>query len=142
MIEHEGKNCSDRDELPASGGGNAGTAALEFGAKKVSVRDVSDARKQLASGAVPDALQLAAVEDLALFDNSFFEISNREARAMCPEARLSLTHAAKAILDAGYARSRHFGEASAVSLFRRAIPTISWERRSGTALPLPEIFRR
>ena len=31
MIEHEGKNCSDRDELPASGGGNAGTAALEFG---------------------------------------------------------------------------------------------------------------
>ena len=39
--------------------------------KKVSVRDVSDARKQLASGAVPDALQLAAVEDLALFDNSF-----------------------------------------------------------------------
>ena len=82
--------------------------------KKVSVRDVSDARKQLASGAVPDALQLAAVEDLALFDNSFFEISNREARAMCPEARLSLTHAAKAILDAGYALSAFRGSVCGV----------------------------
>lgn len=82
--------------------------------KKVSVRDVSDARKQLANGAVPDALQLAAVEDLALFDNSFFEISNREARAMCPEARLSLTHAAKAILDAGYALSAFRGSVCGV----------------------------
>ena len=82
--------------------------------KKVSVRDVSDARKQLANGAVPDALQLTAVEDLALFDNSFFEISNREARAMCPEARLSLTHAAKAILDAGYALSAFRGSVCGV----------------------------
>lgn len=42
------------------------------------------------------------IKDIDKFDNEFFDITNREARLMSPEQRLSLEMVAEAIQDAGY----------------------------------------
>ena len=70
--------------------------------KKVSVSEIDDRRFKYVNNPSTDKFRLGYIENIDLFDNSFFDISNREARAMCPEMRLSLTCAAGAIIDAGY----------------------------------------
>ncbi len=42
------------------------------------------------------------IEDVDMFDNEFFGITNREARLMSPEQRMSMELVADAIYDAGY----------------------------------------
>ena len=42
------------------------------------------------------------IENIDQFDNDFFDITNREARLMSPEQRMSLELVAETILDAGY----------------------------------------
>ncbi|HNZ99583.1 beta-ketoacyl synthase N-terminal-like domain-containing protein [Ruminococcus sp.] len=70
--------------------------------KKSAVRELDGTRTRFVNDPVTEKQSLAFLDDIDVFDNSFFDISNREARNMCPEMRLSLTCAAGAVLDAGY----------------------------------------
>ncbi len=70
--------------------------------KKVSMHKVSNERNSLFRVYGTENGKISQLKDIDLFDNHFFGISNKEAKAMSPEMRLSLENAAMAIMDAGY----------------------------------------
>ena len=80
-----------------------------------SVRKVPESRRKLHQ-ADPEKNYIEAgyLEGIDMFDNRFFGISDYEAAAMCPEQRISLELAAKAIEDAGYSLSSFRGKNCAV----------------------------
>ena len=82
---------------------------------KDSVREVPESRRKLHQ-ADPNTnfIEAGYLEGIDMFDNKFFGISDYEADAMCPEQRMSLELAAKAIEDAGYSLSSFRGKNCAV----------------------------
>ncbi len=70
--------------------------------KKSMIRSLDDSRMRFVSEPEGKERRHGFIEDIDAFDNSFFSVSNHEARMMSPEMRLSLTCAAGAVLDAGY----------------------------------------
>lgn len=71
--------------------------------KKNSIRCIDSERKKLL-GTDKD-FDMAFLSRIDEFDNDFFGISNREAKSMSPQMRISLEQAAKAVWDAGYSLS-------------------------------------
>lgn len=57
-----------------------------------------------------DYQEVGFLKDIDLFDNHFFNISNKEAEKLSPEQRISLELACKAILDAGYSLKNFSGK--------------------------------
>lgn len=70
--------------------------------RKNSMRELSEERKKLLGYDDEVSYYLAEIKGIDEFDNEYFGISNREAKAMFPEMRLSMEQAVKAIWDAGY----------------------------------------
>ncbi|MBR6243476.1 MAG: hypothetical protein IKQ90_08280 [Ruminococcus sp.] len=75
------------------------------------VRKVPESRFRL-HGLDPqkEYIESGYLENIEMFDNKFFNISDYESKVMSPEQRLSLELSAKAIEDAGYALSRFRGK--------------------------------
>lgn len=71
--------------------------------KKCSVSELPEKRMQLMGlDSSKKYMKCGYIEDIDLFDNEFFDITNREARLMSPEQRMSLELVAETIYDAGY----------------------------------------
>lgn len=75
------------------------------------VRKVPESRFKLhALDPQKQYIESGYLENIEMFDNKFFNISDYEAKVMSPEQRLSLELSAKAIEDAGYPLSRFRGK--------------------------------
>lgn len=75
------------------------------------VRDVPEDRKEILNlEKNENYLEMGYLETISNFDNSFFNISRKEALAMSPEQKLGLEVAAETILSSGYTLSRFRGK--------------------------------
>lgn len=87
----------------------------EFREKLISgadcIREIPRSRRKLL-GLDMDGkyMEIGFLEEIENFDNKFFNISNKEAKQMSPEQRLSMEICAKTILDAGYSLENFKGQ--------------------------------